>query len=541
MKVIFLEPTFKVQTRFFFNLGNLSLASLLRESGHHADIISTNHLLAAGSIPPPASPEDFYSQIIDHILAADPDMVDFYCLAGSYHTTLELSRRLKAMRPRIGIVFGGPQAALTAEPTLRAFPWVDVIGTGEGEPAILDLLRAFTGELDLAAVPNIAYREGDVIHHSQRREWIEDLDTLPFPDYTLIPDLQAYTEIPVETGRGCPFNCTFCASQTYWAKKIRHKSNERILKEIRTLFELTGCAVFSIIHDLFTLQRSRLLEFCRMMAAADLPVTWKCCSRADTLDEEMIRSMAAGGCTGVLLGVETGSPRMQRRINKNLDLSKVLPVIDLLKRYGMEVKLSFLYGFPGETRRDLEETLDLIRQAVGREVDYVSLQECVIFSGTPLHREHRWNLALKEGSTYFISDPFPQEMDLVRRHPDIFPHYYRPHDPLLAAVTHLDNFVGSFYMVPYPYLRRTIDRMVDHYQGSLLAFFQDFIGSCPEFPEVVYLSRSTPYPEKKPFEFICAIIGMYEEFMLRSRLEESCPGITALFTHEKDTFRFMYG
>jgi len=541
MKVVFIDPIFKVQAKPFFNLGNLSLASLLKGLGYDVQIINTNHLLTEGSITVRSSPEDFYSEVVSYILASEPDIIDFYSLAGSYHTCLEISRRIKAMYPHIKIVLGGPQAALTAESSLRLFPWIDIIGIGEGEPAIVDLIQAFSGQMDYSEVPNIVYRDGDTICLNKHRKWIEDLDTLPFPDYSLIPNLDHYSEIPVETGRGCPFNCSFCASQKFWAKKIRNKSNARILNEIKTLYETTNCSRFSMIHDLFTLQRTKFIEFCELMASENLPVVWKCCSRADTLDEEMIRTMAAGRCAGVLLGIETGSQQMQKRINKNLNLNVVFPVIDLLKKYGLEIRLSFLYGFPGESRQDIEKTLSMIQLAVEKNADYVSLQECVIFPGTELHQENRQNLVLKDSCTYFITDPFPQERDMVEKHPDIFPYYYRPDNFLLRELTHLDVFISNFFMIPFPYMRRTLNRILHYFNNNLLALFEDFNQNNPEFPELIIRGRSIPYPENDPYAFFISIFELYEQFLIRSRFEQHCAGITSIFKNEKDTFRFLHG
>jgi radical SAM superfamily enzyme YgiQ (UPF0313 family) len=277
------------------------------------------------------------------------------------------------------------------------------------------------------------------------------------------------------------------------------------------------------------------------MAAEDLPVIWKCCSRADTLDEEIIQQMAAGKCGGVILGIETGSQRMQKSIKKNLNLEVVFPVIDLLKKYNQEVRLSFLYGFPGETLADIEQTLTMIRQSVKKNADHISLQECVIFPGTELHREYARDLVLKEYCTYFIADPSPPEKELVKQHPDIFSYYYRPRNKLLEELTYLDVFISNFFMIPYPYIRGTLDGILDYFTNDLLSLFKDFIRHNPDFPALIMQGRSVPYPENEPYPLFMSIFELYDQYLLRSNFENRRPGIGAIFNKETELFRFLHG
>ena len=161
------------------------------------------------------------------------------------------------------------------------------------------------------------------------------------------------TKLNIETGRGCPYNCTFCSTKTFWNRKVRLKSIDRLINEIKYYDNNYSINNFGFIHDLFTARKQHIMEFCKKLVDLRLNINWTCDTRADTLDEEIVKLMAKAGCNRITLGVETGSDRMQQIINKNLTISKIKETIKLLDKYNIKMKICVMYGFPEEEERDL--------------------------------------------------------------------------------------------------------------------------------------------------------------------------------------------
>jgi len=148
-------------------------------------------------------------------------------------------------------MFGGPQASLTAEHSLRSFPWIDVIGIGEGENTIESIADALCTNKDFDNIKGVAYRKHGEIICSSELNLIADLDELPFIDYSLI-NMEDITAVALDVGRGCPFGCTYCSTKTFWKRAFRLKSSQRILTEIKYMINLShknNVAVIISNHD----------------------------------------------------------------------------------------------------------------------------------------------------------------------------------------------------------------------------------------------------------------------------------------------------
>ena len=143
-----------------------------------------------------------------------------------------------------------------------------------------------------------------------------------------------------------------------------------------------GATYFSIQHDLFTARRSYVFEFCNKFIEKENRYFWGCSSRIDVLDEELIDLMAAANCTSVFLGIETGSPRMQKIINKNLNLDRAYELISYLNRKKIKTKLSFIYCLPDETLADFELTARMIEWCIIHGISSISLHLFMLLPNT---------------------------------------------------------------------------------------------------------------------------------------------------------------
>ena len=230
--VLFITPTTSPNV-LKESVGTMILATILREQGIGVEILPFGRF---GNL---CCFEELVAQGTAMILEKKPRILSFYTRCDCYHTMLEMARRVKEQWD-CKVVLGGPQSDITAEETLEEIPYVDYICCGEGEntvyPFFSSLLR---GEPDLS-VDGLVYRSEGEIKTNPRPELIKDLDTLPIPDYSVVPAevvVDPKTCFSIDVGRGCPFGCTYCSTKTFWGRKYRLKSPARIISEIKESIE----------------------------------------------------------------------------------------------------------------------------------------------------------------------------------------------------------------------------------------------------------------------------------------------------------------
>ena len=194
---------------------------------------------------------------------------------------------------------------------------------------------------------------------------IEDLDQLPVPAYDCYPIRELeLAAIRVEAGRGCPFSCTFCSTASFFGRSYRLKSTARLLAEMDGLNSIYGFNVFKLNHDLFTVNRKKVVEFCHAMLERDY--TWSCSARVDCVDPDLLELMWEAGCRDIYFGIESGSARMQAICRKRLDLDLVEPTLDITSRLGIRTVTSFITGYPEEEKEDQDSTLNLAARLLCR-------------------------------------------------------------------------------------------------------------------------------------------------------------------------------
>lgn len=447
-------------------MGTLSLASILKVNGITCDILP---FFRIGNLD---SFNEFTENVISIVAQAKPKIVSFYTRCDVYHIELKLAELIKAKWPDICIVCGGPQSDITSEATLLKIPYVDYICCGEGESTVFPFFSSILQGTPDLSTPGLVYRSKGEIIKNPRPKMIDDLDSLPMLDYSLLnysgTGMDKRKEFPIEVGRGCPFCCTFCSTNTFWGRKYRLKSPERIYLEIKDAHEKYGVTRFKFTHDMFTLNRNKVIETCKYLRTLDFPVQWAGSSRIDCLDRELIDIMVDAGMFGLFLGVETGSPRMQKIIKKNLDLENAIDIVQYLSSKKVKVKASYIFGFPEETEEDLSYTIDLIaRMAQSKHVSSVS-HLCAFFVGTELSQKYSSAMTPVD---YYSNETgaFAVEecKDLIETHPDLFQHMLEYKTELRSKLMHFELFLRVWqHMQPvYQYIseKYPTNRLIDMY------------------------------------------------------------------------------
>jgi radical SAM superfamily enzyme YgiQ (UPF0313 family) len=417
-------------------LGILSLAAVLAREGLQSDVVDLNRLYYDFLREPGYQPgvSDFAAFVGTYFSTRSYDVFGLSTICSSYPLTLRVARELKRHYPDSAIVLGGPQASVVDEATMRTYPFVDLIVRGEAEVTLPAVLSAIESGQDAGAIEGITYRKGDSIVRNANASPILDLDTLPFPAYHLYPHISSCTYVPLELGRGCPFACTFCSTNDFFRRRFRLKSPAHIIDEMRAIRDAYGITSFDLVHDMFTVDRKRVAAFCEALIESGEKFFWGCSARTDCIDEELIALMARAGCRGIFFGFETGSARMQKIIEKDLDLAQAARQVRICNRYKIKTAVSLITGFPEETPDDVRDTVHVFMDSL--RYDHADPQLCILapLAATPIHDKHRKDLIFDD----IISDMSFQgwrqdkrDAEMIEGHPDIFPNFYSVPTPHL--------------------------------------------------------------------------------------------------------------
>lgn len=457
-------------TMLHLPLGLLSLAAVLEEAGHDVSVLDFNYAVSRGAV---ALDDGFYNAVASAVQEESPQLVGFSTMCNSYHIALRMAEAVKARLPQVPIVFGGPQASVVDTETLEAFPFVDMVLRGEAEQTLPLLLARLGLKRQLSQVPGLTYRVDGHAARNPNPPLLKDLNSLPIPAYHLFP-YEIRTDLDLDVGRGCPFSCSFCSTSRFWRRQYRLKSVQRIIEEIQTLRQRYKAESFSFSHDLFTANRQRVEEFCERLQAEEIDITWSCAARIDTVDPQLLLLMAAAGCRNIFYGIETGSPRMQREIQKNLSIDQAWSAIDATVNAGMNATLSFIAGLPTERTSDLEQTIGMIQALLDRPRIRIQLHLLAPLAGTldfqRFESRLRYDGYHSDAASFFSGLQF-LETPWFLEHPKIFCsfHYFETDEVPRSLLRGLDVFVNVLCST----MRETIHRLLPP-ERSLWQLYRDW-------------------------------------------------------------------
>lgn len=477
--------------------GTLLLGTILLQDGFDVQVLRLGDVDGYG--------KDYFSfvqRFTERVLEINPRCVSFYTLWTHFHIMLRIAKELKAKKPDIVIVMAGPQVSSTAEEVITVMDYVDFVCYGEGENTVLPFFRALLRNdgAGLDQVPQLYYRKDGIPVCTGITAPACDLEALPQWDDRLYLEackqeskLQQTSPtyyMNIDVGRGCPFGCTFCSSSLFWKRRYRLKSPQSIVNDILHWNRKFGIRSFRFSHDAFTVNNKLVYQVCDEIDRSGLDITWTCTSRVDCINEELIARMVKSGMDRIELGVETGSPRMQKLINKNLDLGRLSDMVDVLLKYNVEINLFFMCGFPEETVEDLSMTLDLLFAMLDKGVHHVSMAFCHFYPGTAITKEYYDQLVLDPTikvlprSLYGCSE----EVEMIENNKAIFPFFYHLETPLRREFQYLRYLIQT-----YEYFPNSIAYLRKLYNGDHIAFYRDFIrlneahlnGPAPSVPTLI--------------------------------------------------------
>ena len=430
-KVLLVNPPFYRLMNSHFNglsLGLSYIAAVLSKNGHavktyNADYESSENYTDQRGI---FEGYDNYKKILfdlshplwleikENIERYSPDIVGITMLTGTYKSAENVARIVKELNRDIDVVVGGTHPTVLPEETIKN-ECFDYVIRGEGEYSFLDLVNGVRIE-DILGLTYIN-EKGEIVNNPDR-EFIDDLDSLPFPSRDLYINDTRYMDYGyIMTGRGCPFECTFCASKKVWKGHVRFRSPENVVEEVRHVHNKYGTKLFYFVDDTFTLNKKRTKKICELLIECDLDISWICDARVDTIDEELLRLMKESGCVRVKIGVESGSERILRMVRKKITKKQIRDCVSLVKKVGIDLTIYLMVGFPAETEEEIRETLDFAREL---DPTYYSLSilapypgteiyDDVIRNGVTLPKEH-WEYFFHQSKDMILTDNIDENL-----------------------------------------------------------------------------------------------------------------------------------
>lgn len=390
-------------------IGLAYIAGTLTAAGHEVRILNGEKVLAPYTIDETTESEAAFfhatekyvkfhdlalpgwERFKDAIAAEKPDIVGVTMWSGAYQSAVNTCKLVKSLDPGIVTIVGGIHPTIDPISVVKRQE-VDFVVCGEGERAAEELWAVLAGGGDSLEksrhIRGLWTKTNGGIHNGGKAEMIESLDELPLPDYEAVIGDPAESIVGIMTARGCPFDCTFCASKTIWGREVRFRSVESCIDELAHYREKFGLTWFRVNDDSFCIRRSRVLDFCSKLIRRFGYDSWTFHIDANvaTLDEQVIDKLEWAGCTQISMGLESVVPRIQRLCHKRIDLNRARRIISYINQSKITSGVYFMTGFPHETEDELEQNIEFMKDTRPGN----SMWSIVTpYPGTELHRYAR--------------------------------------------------------------------------------------------------------------------------------------------------------
>ncbi len=299
------------------------------------------------------------------------DLIGVGFLAARFRETiLDLCEIVNKFKKNAWLVLGGPGPSSIPEYVLEKTK-ADVVTMGEAEGTIVELLKSKLEKGNLSQIKGIAYREGNEIVINERRKPVMNLDSLPFPEWSLFP-MEKYTTclrlfgmdkkdkaLGILTSRGCVNRCNFCYRME---QGIRFRSLENVVEEMKILKENYGVTYFHIQDELFIFSKKRIFDFYETIKKNNLKIKFYCQARVNLFDEEIAKALKEAGCQFVNFGMESSDQNVLNLMRKNTTVEQNIKAAEISRKIGIGLGLNFIWGNKGDTEESLRNNVNFIKK-----------------------------------------------------------------------------------------------------------------------------------------------------------------------------------
>lgn len=353
MKILFLYNRFE-------NLGIEVLSSFLKSAGYRVELLFYPQLFNDGymNMPYLANKFDYHEKILKQIEKIKPDLVAFSILTDNYTWALNLASEIKKKYSPL-ILFGGVHCTSVPEEVI-SHEFIDFVIIGEGEYALLDLVKSLEKNKDYSKIENLIFKKGKKIVKNNVRNLIKNLDTLPFPDkdlfYKVIPySKKTYT---IMTSRGCPYSCTYCFNNIYRkvyynkGKYLRKRSVDNVISELKVMKKRNNYEFVSILDDVFMTNDKWLEEF-TIKYKKEINIPFRCIGHVNCINKNNIRMLKNAGCEIVQIGIQTTCENTRKNIIHRYETNEIIKKTSrIIKENGIKLEVDHIFGFPFEGEKE---------------------------------------------------------------------------------------------------------------------------------------------------------------------------------------------
>lgn len=332
----------------------------------------------------------FEAKIQDYSLSGDflkdvkefaPDYIVANVATPTFRTDMEALANAKNILPSVKIIVKGATFLTYNTNVIYENPFIDYVIIGEPELTLKEILEGVPNQ----DILGICFSENNQGIKNELRPFNEDLDNLPFPARHLVdnsiyrrPD-NGKVQGVIKVSRGCPYHCFFCLATPVSGAKVRMRSAENIIAEIKECVEKYNIKNFLFWSDIFNINRDWTIDLCKKIIESGLKITWSANTRANTMDDEMASYMYKSGCRLVSIGVESGSQEVLDNIGKKITLDEIRNTVKVLKKNKIKIYNYFVIGLPWETEKTVEET---IKFAIELDSNFISFYTAAPLPGT---------------------------------------------------------------------------------------------------------------------------------------------------------------
>lgn len=346
-KIVFIEPkapNLHIFSRFPLpRLGPLILGAMMKERGWEVEIFVEE------------------MREIDFEIVESADLVGVSTITSTAPRAYAIADRIRGKG--VPVIMGGPHVTFLADEALQH---ADFVIRGEGEQTLMAFIDAWEKGGGFSGIPNLSFRENGRTIHNALRPFVKNLDEIPFPDLSLLKPtrkgIRGLSSIPVQTSRGCPFDCSFCSVTGMFGKKYRFRSTENIIEELRRYDHRKNVIFF--YDDNFTADRRRAKALLEAMIREKFKFKWTTQVRADVAkDLELVRLMKKSGCHTLYIGFESVNPESLKSMKKRQTVEEIAEAIKVLRRHRIGIHGMFVYGFDEDDWKTVKQTVKFAKRS----------------------------------------------------------------------------------------------------------------------------------------------------------------------------------
>lgn len=372
-KILFLLPLWdkKLQWGKFrrgsgnnnFNYGLASIAGVLKNAGYTVSVFDP-------------SLHNFDDEKLKNFLKEyNPNLIGITCYTPTVVEVYHTAKLCKEVLPGCKIIVGGVHPSLYPEATLKECSDIDYVCIGEGEYLMPELVQSLASngetETNINGIKGLAHRKEGVIAINQCRALIEDISKLPMPlyesfeleKYRIQPTV--YKRLPTFTmvaSRGCPYSCSFCQVQAVLGRRVRYRNVDKVIEEIEFLIDRYAAKGIMFHDGTFSINKKWVEDFCQALIKKRINITWMCLTRADCVDESLLKLMKRAGCFGMSFGVESFNQKTLDLMKKNLTVGQNIKALNMALDMNFFVTATYIICFPGEVEKDVLHTIETAKK-----------------------------------------------------------------------------------------------------------------------------------------------------------------------------------